>query len=240
MTAVDFRDHVFSAPEGRRRLLVSVLRRHVDNETPLRVLDLGCGTGAQLLDVIAEFPRAQCVGVDISAGNIARANALAAASPASARPSFHCADYFDFHCLPFDVILADSVLQNLPCSTAELAGKIGVDLKPQGLLVTSIPYGCIYNHLLWVARRCFRLLRGRLLERAAEAAARVLHPSWPRELIRERIPYLYLLPYRIDGDKLRRTFQADGGLVVVDEQAVPHVSLAQPKHRMVVFRKQAT
>jgi hypothetical protein len=74
----------------------------------------------------------------------------------------------------------------------------------------------------------------------AERAARALHPSLHTELIRERLPYLYLLPERIDGKRLRGTFLAAGGLAVLEEQLVPQASPAQPRHRLVVFRKQST
>jgi len=238
VTNGDFPQHVFTAPPELRRLLISILERLADKEQPFRILDLGCGTGAQLIDVAAAFPHSQCVGVDVSSENIARARMSGSTSSNGSRLSFYHHDYLLFASGPFDIIVADSVLQNIPGHTDTLVRKISNDLRPAGLLIVSLPYDCIYNRLLWAARRILRLLRGRGLERVAETVARTLHPSWSADLIRERLPYLYMLPERSDGPDLRRTFHITGRLSVLEDQPLPHASLAQPKHRLVVFRKQ--
>jgi trans-aconitate 2-methyltransferase len=209
----------------------------VSKNALLRVLDLGCGTGAQLIDVAAAFKLAQCVGIDLSWENVTRAREIAAVSEACARLRFEHGDYLTFAAGPFDVILADSVLQNIPVSTTVLAGKIGDDLNPEGLLVVSIPYDCVFNRLLWMGRRILRLVRGPVLEWFVLMLARLLYPSWSPEMIRERLPYLYLVPARFDGEQLRDVFRIAGRLAILQEQRVPHASLAQPKHRLVVFRK---
>jgi SAM-dependent methyltransferase len=238
VTGVDFREHLFTAPPERRRLLLSVMERLVAKDRAFRILDLGCGTGTQLLDIAASFRFAQCVGIDLSPGNIAQARRMAAGSSDRARVCFEQGDYFTFATDPFDVVIADSVLQNMPVPTAGLAAKIGGDLGPDGLLVASIPYDCLYNRLLWSLRRILRLARGPVLDRVAVTAGRMLHPSWSAESIRERVPYLYLLPTHIDGKDMRDAFRVFGGLAVEQVIPIPHASLAQPKHRLVVFRKQ--
>lgn len=238
--AVDFRKHVFTAPPGRRLLVLGAVERLMAKDRPFRILDLGCGTGAQLLDVAASFPLATCVGIDLSAGSIARAREMAAALDEHARVSYVQGDYLSFVTEPFDVILADSVLQNISAPTAALARKIGNDLNPDGCLVASIPYDGAYNRLIWSSRRILRLLRGPLLERIAVDIGRMLHPSWSTNMIRERVPYLYLLPARVDGEELRDAFRSVGRLIVLQDQPMPHASPAQPKHRLVVFRKQPT
>jgi SAM-dependent methyltransferase len=238
VTAVDFRKHVFTAPPGRRRLLLAAIESLMAKDRPFRILDLGCGTGAQLLDIAASFPLATCVGIDLSGGSIAQAREAVADSDDQVRLSYVQGDYLSFETDPFDVILADSVLQNISVPTAVLASKIGNDLNPDGFLVASIPYDGLYNRLVWNGRRTLRLLRGPLLERMALAIGRLLHPSWSTNMIRERVPYLYLLPAHVDGWELRDAFRSAGQLVVVQERPVPHASPAQPRHRLVVFRKQ--
>lgn len=47
-------------------LIEALLRRHKDRSVPLRILDLGTGTGCLLLTLLYEYPRATGVGVDIS------------------------------------------------------------------------------------------------------------------------------------------------------------------------------
>ena len=216
---------------------MSVLKRLLPDDRLLRILDLGCGTGAQLTDIAEAFPLAECVGVDISVWNIRQALALSATSACPTRLHFHASDYLLFTDQPFDVILADSVLQNISAPTEALAHKIGVDLVPGGILLASLPYDCIYNRLLWTSRRVMRLLRGRTLERVAETAARMIHPAWPAEMIRERIPYMFLLPHRTDGREFRDVLWKTARLAVFEERPVPHVSPVQPKHTTVIFRK---
>lgn len=57
------------------------------------VLDLGCGKGLTC-KLIAELTGAACTGLDLSEGNIARANELAAAHPES-RLDFHVGSFTD-------------------------------------------------------------------------------------------------------------------------------------------------
>jgi trans-aconitate 2-methyltransferase len=235
VTGIDFREHAFTAPRERRSLLLTVLQSLVAVDQDMRVLDLGCGTGTQLLDVAAAFPRAICVGLDISPRSIESARMQAGAC--GGRVQFHCADYMTFDIEPFDIILADSVLQNIAGSTEALARKLGNDLTPGARLIASLPYDGWYNRLLWAGRRVLQRFRSPALERMALAAAKVVHSGWPDSLLRERIPYLYLLPERIDGPALRERLRVAGGLAVEKELPMPHASISQPRHRLVIFRK---
>ena len=58
-------------------IVEAVLRRFSDRHQPLRILDLGTGTGCILLALLSEFPNAVGFGVDLSAGaaTTARRNA---------------------------------------------------------------------------------------------------------------------------------------------------------------------
>jgi SAM-dependent methyltransferase len=51
--------------------------RFAAGSAPARLLDVGCGTGRLLRAAAVEFPRTRLVGVDISAGMLAQARALA-------------------------------------------------------------------------------------------------------------------------------------------------------------------
>lgn len=237
MSVVDFRGHTFTTSAERRQSMVAVVQRFASPERSLRVLDLGCGSGSQLLDIAAAFPRAHCVGVDISTPSIEQARHLASESAIGDRLLFHASDYLQFETDPFDVILADSVLQNIPTDTSVLLRKIGRDLRPGGFLIATLPYACLYNYVLWGGRRLLRLMRGGRLEALAGKVGRALHPAWGPDLIRERIPYLYLLPARFDDDRLRRDFAEIADMEFVHAESLPHASLAQPKHHLLIFRK---
>ena len=237
MTAANFSELVFTAPEQRSRLLLDVLAALISRDAPLRILDLGCGTGRELIDIAAAFPHARCVGIDLSAQSVSEARRASANLAAESRLSFQEYDYLSFATEPFDVIVADSVLHTIQAPTHTLAGKLGRDLNPDGLLVASMPYDCFYNRLLWSGRRVLRAARGARLERAAVTIGRLIHPSWSAQLIRERIPYLFMKPARCDNASLRGAFRTAGRLVVQQWYELPHASPAQPKHRLLVFRR---
>jgi release factor glutamine methyltransferase len=84
-------------PRPDTETLIEAVLAIVDEEggrsRPLRLLDLGTGTGCILLTLLAELPQAIGVGVDISpeAVDVARANAESLGL--SARAEFHCGDW---------------------------------------------------------------------------------------------------------------------------------------------------
>lgn len=88
-------------------LIDAVLRRYPDREAPLRILDLGVGSGCLLLTLLYLFPQARGVGVDISAEalKIAQENAarLGLQPRAQFLPSHWCMQVEDV----FDVIVSN-------------------------------------------------------------------------------------------------------------------------------------
>lgn len=60
-------------------LIEESLKRFADHDRPLRILDLGTGSGCLLLTMLAEYPQSWGVGVDYSAAalQVARRNAIA-------------------------------------------------------------------------------------------------------------------------------------------------------------------
>ena len=239
MSDLDFDRRTFTAPLARRAAMVSILRKLFPQDGLIRLLDLGCGTGSQALNLAAAFPRMHCVGIDISGDSIERACALAIRSPEGDRVQFLRCNYLTFEAMPFDVIIADSVLQNIFSSTTELLQKLGRDLRSKGFLVASMPYDCPYNRVLWGSRRLLRALRGPWLDALIEVFGKKFHKSWDPTLIRERIPYMYLLPARVDGEAFRREMLALAGLELVSAENLARTSPAQPKHRLLIFQKKA-
>jgi len=72
-----------------------------------RVLDLGTGTGALLLAVLAECPGAVGVGVDVSAEAAALAARNARANGLAGRAAFLCGDWAEAIAGRFDLVLAN-------------------------------------------------------------------------------------------------------------------------------------
>jgi release factor glutamine methyltransferase len=71
----------------------AVLRRIPRRYAPLRILDLGTGTGCLLLSLLAEFPAAIGIGVDVAAGAAATARMNAAALGFVSRTMFLVGDW---------------------------------------------------------------------------------------------------------------------------------------------------
>lgn len=86
--------------------------------TPRRVLDLGTGTGALLLAVLAEFPEATGVGVDVRPGAAALAARNAARNGMAARAAFLAGDWGTALSARFDLVLSNPPY----IASAEIAG----------------------------------------------------------------------------------------------------------------------
>ena len=123
--------------------------------TPFRrVLDLGTGSGAILLSLLAERPDATGLGVDISPGALDVARRNAAALGMAARAAFRMSDWFEAVTGRFDLLTA-----NPPYVTASewaaLAPEVR-DWEPRGALVPDGDSGdglAAYRHILAGAGR---------------------------------------------------------------------------------------
>jgi SAM-dependent methyltransferase len=238
MSTQAFIGKTFTAPPERCTRLTAAVLQYVAPSCPRRILDVGCGTGEQLFALASALPEAHLTGVDISAANIQRAERTRQQSPWRDRVVFVASDYLDFQTSAFDLILADSTLHNIAVPTAILFSKLASDLHSGGLLLATMPYTCFYNHLLWTIRRLCRVLRSPLTDAVILAVARALHGGQLSDaLLRERIHYMYLLPECYLCKKLRQFLAQICALDQVQECALPHASVGQPKHRLAVFRK---
>ena len=224
-------------PEARRNRIVSVVLQHVDAERPLRVLDLGCGTGVNVLALAEALPRATVTGVDLSAASIAVAEAARRRHAAAERVTLATANYLAFTGGPFEVVVSDTVLYAIPAADEALFGKIAGDLVPGGLLVYTMPTSALANRLVVGLRRLLRRARGRTTDAALLSIARALHGGrYDDALLRERVPYMYVVPDRYDSRALHARLRRRWGFEVLATEPIPRASPAQLKHRLVVAR----
>jgi release factor glutamine methyltransferase len=102
----------------------AVLRRVLNRDAPLRLLDLGTGTGCILLALLSEFPAATGFGVDIAPGAVMTALRNAAALGLGERAHFLVGDWGTAISGRFDVIasnppyIAGAALADLPPEVA--------------------------------------------------------------------------------------------------------------------------
>jgi release factor glutamine methyltransferase len=88
-------------------VIEAVLRREPDRYAPLRLLDLGTGTGCLLLALLAELPAASGIGVDIADGAVRTAARNAVYLGLTDRARFFVGDWATAVSGRFDAILAN-------------------------------------------------------------------------------------------------------------------------------------
>jgi release factor glutamine methyltransferase len=116
---------------------------------PLRVLDLGTGTGCLLLSVLHELPEATGIGVDINPGAVSAATANAAALGLADRATFMVGDWAMHMEGRFDAVLAnppyiaDDAIAALEPEVARFEPRLALAGGPDGLQA----YRCIAAEL---------------------------------------------------------------------------------------------
>ncbi len=90
-------------------LIEALLVQRPDRGRPLRMLDLGTGTGCLLLAALSEYPNSTGVGVDISPAACALAAWNASRHGLAARSAFLCGNWSDPVCCAarFDLVLSN-------------------------------------------------------------------------------------------------------------------------------------
>ena len=86
---------------------LDIVRERGWQEKPLKLLDLGTGTGCILVTLLAELPHAAGLGTDLSLGALAVAAANASAHGVGPRAAFVAADWLDGVSGKFDLILSN-------------------------------------------------------------------------------------------------------------------------------------
>jgi release factor glutamine methyltransferase len=120
-------------------IVEAVLRRFRDRDKPLRLLDLGTGTGCIVLALLSEFRNAAGFGVDLSAGAAITARRNAAALGFADRAHFLVGDWGAAISGQFDAIIAnppyipDALVAGLPREVAFYDPRLALSGGKDGL-----------------------------------------------------------------------------------------------------------
>ena len=101
-----------------------------------------------------------------------------------------------------------------------------------------MPTNALANRLVVGVRRVLRRARGRTTDAALLAITRALHGGrYDDALLRERVPYMYVVPDRYDSRALHVRLRRLWGFEILATEPIPRASPAQLKHRLVVARR---
>jgi release factor glutamine methyltransferase len=88
-------------------LALDLIGRDGARDRPLRILDIGTGTGALLLALLSELTHATGIGTDVSVGALEIARANARQNKLAARSQFVCCNLADGISGPFDLVVSN-------------------------------------------------------------------------------------------------------------------------------------
>ena len=125
-------------------LVAAALERLPSRQAPLRILDLGTGSGCLLLALLSELPRAQGLGLDVSPGALAAARDNAGRLGLAARAHFAWGDWTQDGWTatlgePWQVIVSnppyivESDIRELAPEVARFDPRPALDAGPDGL-----------------------------------------------------------------------------------------------------------
>jgi SAM-dependent methyltransferase len=139
--------HGYADREGERLhdqagALVELLHHDTSYPPGARVLEAGCGVGAQTVTLVANSPGAHFTSIDVSADSLA----IARERVTAANVEFLQADLLGFQAEPFDHVFVCFVLEHLRDPYAALR-KLKALLKPGGTItVIEGDHGSAYFH----------------------------------------------------------------------------------------------
>jgi len=137
-------DTVLTPRPDTETVVEAVLSGIDDPAAPLRIMDLGVGSGCLLLALLSALPESLGVGIDCSEAALAVARRNAARLGLEGRARFTASDWFKKADGRFDVIVANPPY--IPC--AEIEG-----LEPEVLRSTAGPTGSRPIARSWLAGR---------------------------------------------------------------------------------------
>jgi trans-aconitate 2-methyltransferase len=236
MENTTFNSLSYSALSEEPNEITEILKKYASKDI-LRILDLGCGTGNNLLHITNLFPNAELIGVDISAMNIQTAQLKKEKLNLGHSIQFHACDYLNLSIKSFDIMYADSVLHLISAHDEILYQKISQDLNLNGLFIATIPDDCFYNRVLILMRRVLKRCRSQFLDKMILRIAKFIYPSVDQKILMERVHYMYIIPKRMNSAAFRKKLKNNYHLTTIEIKRCKSTSIAKPKHSLIILQK---
>ncbi len=200
-----------------------------------RMLDLGCGSGVLAIGCARAMPTLEIVAMDISQANCDATSLAIREAQLEDRIRVVCADYLRWSTEPFDLVASDGVLQLIESDNKSLARKLANDLKPDGVMLATLPSASTANNVRQFARHIWRRTP-KAADGLALAVAKVVYPKIDPAVLAGRVPYMRCVPVRRYDSGFRTAF-ADAGLDFEFDIPVESTSIAKFDHRLIGFKK---
>lgn len=113
-------------------LIEAVLKQRTDKSAPLRIIDLGTGSGCLLVSLLREYKHALGTGVDVNPKTLKVAEENAMRNDVEARTRFVCSDWWSRVDGQYDIIISNPpYIERRTCDALERTVR---DYEPRGAL----------------------------------------------------------------------------------------------------------
>ncbi len=214
--------------ENYARTLAKVL----PNETFRSCLDVGCGTGELQACLTDSFRLERGVGIDISEPSIRAAKERFRNLDLRREDVVGSSERLG----TFDLVVSESVFQMIPVPGPRLAKSLADLCRPDGYLSIVMPSVSLKNRFLVGFRRLLRFFESPFLHGAILRLAKLAYPKLPEAQLRERIPYMFLVPYRFFEGSFQKELEKEG-FEMVTTSRWPGISAFKLDHRFYLLRK---
>jgi len=120
------------------REVIKILESHHVFENVSKMIDVGCGTGQFIVELLKEYPEIECTGTDFSAESIEVCKRL------NINAEFHVFDIYADHngnFLKYDLVVCSEVLEHLIVPEKAVTNLLKLLAPKVGTLVITVPDG---------------------------------------------------------------------------------------------------
>lgn len=116
-------------PRPDTELIIEIALKRFSQNRPLRILDLGTGSGCILIALLSEFPNATGVGVDLSFGAVKTASENAVQNRCMERVDFVCGSWGDALSPRASADSFDLIVSNPPYITSQVIPTLAQEVQ---------------------------------------------------------------------------------------------------------------